>query len=296
MSTDEHGPSGTASESSSEAIEPSSAASSGGKIERRNQRIDRILGQQDGDYYPPYGEDDPVEHMVAEMTEARLRELVRERFEAREHLADPAPPLDAGTLEELLGRPQGQPFRIEGLQPSQAAMLVVAQRKTGKTTFALNYARCLLTGEDFLGRFPVRAVTGSVAIINLEQSSEQLARWAHDHGIPRDRLYLANFRGTRNPLANLRDRKELVERLKEQGVESIIVDPFGRAFDGKDQNSSGEVSKWLADLDYFVRSEVGALDILLTAHSGWSQSGRARGSLLGDSLDDHVHGRWRPCR
>ena len=101
-------------------------------------------------------------------------------------------------------------------------------------------------------------------------------------------MYLATFRGTRNPLANLRDREELVERLKEHAVESIIVDPFARAFDGKDQNSSAEVSKWLADLDHFVRSEVGALDLLLTAHSGWSQSGRVRGSSAVEDWADSI--------
>ena len=38
---------------------------------------------------------------------------------------------------------------------------VVAQRKTGKTTFNLNLADSFLTGRDFLGRFPVVPVTGN---------------------------------------------------------------------------------------------------------------------------------------
>jgi len=53
----------------------------------------------------------------------------------------------------------------------------------------LNLARSLLTGEDFLGRFPVRRVLGMVAVLNFEVSAGQLARWAFEAGVPAERLY-----------------------------------------------------------------------------------------------------------
>ena len=107
-------------------------------------------------------------------------------------LAGEAPPFDADLLADVLGRPAEAPHRVDGLIPSQAGTLVVAQRKTGKTTLELNLARSLIGGEDFLGRFPVRAITGRVGLLNYEVSAGQLARWAHEAGVPPDRLYLVN--------------------------------------------------------------------------------------------------------
>ena len=68
---------------------------------------------------------------------------------------------DAGTLEEMTAGQRAEPAaRVNGLVPWEAAVLLVAQRKAGKTTLALNYAKALLTGEPFLGVFPVVPVTG----------------------------------------------------------------------------------------------------------------------------------------
>jgi len=203
-------------------------------------------------------------------------------------LAGQAPPFDADLLVDVLARPQEPPHRVDGLIPSQAGTLVVAQRKTGKTTLELNLARSLLLGEDFLGRFPVRRVTGRVAVLNYEVSAGQLARWADEAGVPTDRLYLVNLRGRRNPLGNAEDRDQLAEQLRQHEVESLIVDPFGRAFVGKSQNDSGEVGAWLASLDRWARGDCGVQDVILTAHAGW-EGERTRGaSALEDWADSIV--------
>jgi hypothetical protein len=98
----------------------------------------------------------------------RVREEARRRLAAEKEGA--TEPFDAGLLEDILARPPEPPFRIEGLLPSEAGMLVVAQRKTGKTTLMLNLARSLLTGQGFLGRFEVRRLCGNIAILNFEVS------------------------------------------------------------------------------------------------------------------------------
>ena len=151
---------------------------------------------------------------------AREHRTLRVRDEARRRLAaekeGATTPFDAGLLEDILARPPEPPFRIEGLLPSEAGMLVVAQRKTGKTTLMLNLTRSLLTGQRFLGRFEVRPVAGSVAILNFEVSGPQLARWADEVGVPQDRLFLVNLRGCRNPLSHPDDRTRVAALLKEQ--------------------------------------------------------------------------------
>lgn len=216
---------------------------------------------------------------------------LRARRDAQEILrqedAGEAPPFDDGLLEEVLARPPEPPYRIEGLIPSDAGTVIVAQRKAGKTTLMLNLARCLLTGEEFLGRFSVVPLEGRLGFLNYEVSAAQLARWADDAGVDHRRLYLANLRGRRNPLGHAQDRAELARRMKAHGVEAVIVDPFGRAYTGTNQNDAGEVGAWLTDLDSFVRAEVGARDLFLTVHAGWNGE-RTRGSSAiedwGDAL------------
>lgn len=205
---------------------------------------------------------------------------------ARKQLASekvgPAPPFDSGLLGEILARPEEPPHRIHKLLPADGGMLVVAQRKTGKTTLMLNLARSLITAEPFLGTYTTIPARGRVAILNYEVSGGQLGRWADQVAVPADRLLLVNLRGRRDPLSHREDRARLADLLREHQVESLIVDPFGRAYTGASQNDSGEVGAWLVDLDTFTRTEVGARDLILTAHAGWNGE-RTRGS---SSLED----------
>src|SRR5665811_2371792 len=122
-----------------------------------------------------------------------------------------------------------------------------------------------------------RPIDGIVGFLNFAVSAAMLAYWADEHGIDRDRFYQVNLRGRRNPFTHPQDRAILAADLRARGVESLIVDPFGRAYPGKSQNDSGEVGAWLVDLDLFARGEVGAKDLVLTAHAGWNGE-RTRGS------------------
>jgi hypothetical protein len=194
---------------------------------------------------------------------------------------------DADLLKDVLARPAEDPYRIDGLLPSDAAMLIVAQRKTGKTTLTLNLTRSLITGELFLAKFPVRPIDGRVGVLNYEVSGSQFGMWADQAGVPADRLFLVNLRGRRNPLTDQEDRGRLADLLREQEIEALIVDPFGRACGGTNQNDSGEVGSWLVDLDRFARSEVGALDLIVTAHAGWNGK-RTRGSSALEDWADSV--------
>ncbi|WP_068154405.1 AAA family ATPase [Rhodococcus phenolicus] len=232
------------------------------------------------------GQSDEYRRRVqAELGKLRARRDAQEILRREEE--GEAPPFDDGLLEDILARPPEPPYRIQGLVPSDAGTVIVAQRKAGKTTLMLNLARCLLTGEDFLGRFPVVPLEGRLGFLNYEVTGPQLARWADEVGIDRRRLYMANLRGRRNPLGHTKDRAELVRRMKAHGVEAVIVDPFGRAYTGTSQNDAGEVQAFLTNLDMFVRAEVGARDLFLTVHAGWNGE-RTRGSSAiedwGDAL------------
>jgi hypothetical protein len=234
-------------------------------------------------------DDDPAarhaRRVAFKVDELRVARDARARLAAEQQ--GPPKPFDCGTLAEILNRPPEPPGRIPGLIPWEASVLLTAQRKAGKTTLLLNLARCLLTGEPFLGRFELQPVTATVAILNFEVSGAQLARWAFEVGVPHARLFLVNLRGRPNPLARQEDRDRLALLLREQCVETLIIDPFGRAFSGEDQNSASSVGAFLVDLDRFARAEVGARDLVLSAHAGWNAE-RTRGSSALEDWADAV--------
>lgn len=225
--------------------------------------------------------------VTAEVRRLWERHDAQKQFEEERAAREDIPPFDAGLLSEVLARPQDPPHRVENLIPFEAGTLLVAQRKTGKTTLELNIARALITGEDLLGKFGTRPIDGNVALLNYEVSAQTLARWADEHGLPHHRLFLVNLRGRRNPLSNPYDRASLATKLRELDVESLIVDPFGRAFTGASQNDPGEVGGWLADLDRFARGDAGAKDVILAAHAGWNGE-RSRGSTALEDWADSI--------
>ncbi len=153
----------------------------------------------------------------------------------------------------------------------------------------LNYARALLTGQPFLGEFPIIPLEQHqrIAFLNFEVGGKMLARWAHDIGIDEDRLYLVNLRGRRNPLGRDDDRAQLADQLRSLDVAVVMVDPFGRAYTGESQNDNAEVQRFLVDLDMFVRTEVGATDLVLAAHAGWDGE-RTRGASALEDWPDTI--------
>jgi RecA-family ATPase len=212
---------------------------------------------------------------------ARLQDLVNEqeakgRFKRLSSGDESAPNFDAGTLKEILSRPPGPAARVNGLIPANSSTVVVAQRKAGKTTFLLNLAKSLVTGDEFLDGLGVVPITGSVGFLNYEVNGEKLATWAQEIGVPGDRFFMVNLRGRRNPLNHPEDRPDLAAMLRDQNVETLVVDTFARAFTGTDQNNASEVGSFLSDLDKFARTEVGATDLMLSIHAGW-EGNRSRG-------------------
>ncbi|MGV0734341.1 AAA family ATPase [Mycolicibacter sinensis] len=221
----------------------------------------------------------------AEVRKMRVRDEARQRY-AREK-EPPGASFDMGLLSELLDRPQEPRYRIQDVLPAEGSMLVVAQRKTGKTTLVLNLARSLLTAEPFLGKFGTRPPFGRVAMLNYEVSGRQVCRWAEEVGVPEDGLILVNLRGCRDPLSHDDDRSRLASELRAHGVETLIVDPFGRAYSGSSQNDPGAVGAWLVELDRFARSDVGAREVILTTHAGWNGE-RTRGSSALEDWADSI--------
>jgi hypothetical protein len=218
-------------------------------------------------------QDDKLAAEVEKVQRVRRARQIADEIEA---LHDPKPAPDAALLSDLLTRQVAHAFRVDDLLPASGRLLLAAQRKTGKTIFTGNLAYSLITGTPFLGRFPVKPIDGRVIAMNYEVTGEQYGRWMDDIGIPGDRLFTINLRGRRNLLADEAGRTELVDMIREQNGEVLIVDPFGRAYTGKSQNDTSEVTPWLVRLDE-VAQQAGIAELILTAHAGWDAE-RTRGA------------------
>lgn len=235
----------------------------------------------------PLSEVDRVESAVqGELYKLRIRAEAAHRFAVEQRAARGPALFDYGTPAAILARPPEPPGRVAGLIGWEASTLITAQRKTGKTTLTLNLARSLLTGQPFLGR-DVVPVTGRIALLNFEVSARQIATWATEVGAVGDRFLLVNLRGGGNPFLPGDELAELiVEALPE--VETVIVDPFGAAFTGDNENDAGQVRRWLGIVERFARSQLGARDLILTAHSGKGKEGGARGSSVLEDWPDTI--------
>ena len=177
-------------------------------------------------------------------------------------------------------------MRVDGLIPSDAATLVVAQRKTGKTTLELNLARSLITGEPSSAGSPSGPSTGTRRVPQLrgQRRTSSPAGPTRPASPATGSTWSTSAAGaTRSPTR--RPRRGSPTQLREHDVEALIVDPFGRAYTGTSQNDPGEVGAWLTDLDTFARADVGATDLILTAHAGWNGERTRGASALEDWAD-----------
>lgn len=228
-----------------------------------------------------------------EVGQELYRQRVRREAARRLRLAGrPRTAVPVQTLTEVLAAPPAHRDRVDGLIPWDASTLIVAQRKTGKSTFALNLAHSLLTGTPFLGALEVQPIAGAVAYLNFEVSGYTLAAWGRDLGLDDDRLLMVNLRGLGNPLDDDETAQELADELRARHVETIIVDTFTRAYTGTSENDAGEVGAWLNRLAAWTREQAGALDLIVTAHAGWGgeqgRGTRARGSSALEDWPDSI--------
>ncbi|CAI9400405.1 AAA family ATPase [Aestuariimicrobium sp. T2.26MG-19.2B] len=216
------------------------------------------------------------------LVDDRARQLHKQMTEP------PMPSFELMSLGDLIATAEPTRYRIDGLQPLDSSIVLVAPRKTGKSTLALNWCRALLTGEPFLGQFEVKPIDGSIAYLNFEVSGNQFARWAAEHHLDRERMTVVNLRGRRNPFNHEEDMGQLAAMLKVRGTKALVVDPFANVFTGSDQNSNSEVSTFLLKLGRWTRAEVGATELLLPVHAGWAGE-RSRGA---SALEDWPDAIW----
>lgn len=153
----------------------------------------------------PLTRPDDLPHEVDDATyhRAYVRALTQEfsRAEARRTYARASRPRielpEVLSLTERLARPrEPRKWRIEGWMLEGHRVLLAAQAKAGKTTLAVNAARCLVDGSAWLDRYPVEAIEGNLLVLDFEMGTDQLDDWYERAGILKtDHVIIMPMRG-----------------------------------------------------------------------------------------------------
>lgn len=149
---------------------------------------------------------------------------------------------------------------------------VVSPWKTGKSTTVDSASEALVTGGNWLGRFPV-ARPMRVVLLNYELVPEDMEDRLAALGLSgeaAERLLVVNLRGKRLPLTVPVGRRWLASQLADHGAEVLIVDPFGAAFaaaGGVNENDNAEVRRFLINLDE-IKAEANCRTLLMPMHTG----------------------------
>jgi hypothetical protein len=204
----------------------------------------------------------------------RVRAEATEIFRAEVHARTWTPPVSYGPLSEELELPDDeQRWRFRGMLGVGHNALIVAGRKTGKTTMVGNVIRAYADGKPFLGRFEVEspgaAEPAGVAVFNYEVDERQYRRWLRDvEVINADRVHVLHLRGRTLPLANERVREWVVRWLAERHIGMWIVDPYSRAYVGSVDNGNDEaqVGTFLDTLDV-IKAEAGVSELIMPVHT-----------------------------
>lgn len=206
----------------------------------------------------------------------------------------------AVSLAELLEEPDSEtPYRVENMWPANGRMNLVAQAKTGKTTFLKQLVKCLVDGGKFLGAFDVQPIPDdwdgpAVVIFDVEMTRDQLRAWYRGMNFEHpERVVMVPLRGhaLKYDLTNPAIRDMMVKEYG--GAHTYIFDPVAQLLNAgatgtnNAEDSSGAVTKFLASVDTFVQ-EAGGRESIVSHHAGHAEGGRARGSSVwmdsGDAL------------
>lgn len=180
---------------------------------------------------------------------------------------------------------------ITHLIAENSQVILVADRKVGKSSIALQICKGYLSGGSVLGAWTVAeplAADETVAYINYEVSESQVAAWMRECGLDAERTLVLNLRGEANPLLTESGRKKLAEDLKRHNVKFLVIDPLGKALPlvPGAENDAGAINGFYASIAWICQ-QAGVREHVVVAHSGKDGS-KARGSSAIEGNPDTI--------
>jgi len=185
-------------------------------------------------------------------------------------------------LDELLAEPDEEiVYRVARLWPVDGRIVLVAQRKAGKTTLTGNLLRCLADGDPLLGRYEVTQPAGTIFHFDTEMSRAMLRRWLADQGIRGSgRIHVEMLRGRVGSFDILQPavRAEWAAMIRGTGAGVVTFDCIGPVLAalGLNENDSSEVGRFLVAFEALL-DQAGVAEAALAHHMGHAAE-RSRGA------------------
>jgi hypothetical protein len=229
----------------------------------------------------------------------RLQKM-RVDYEARRRLDDETrPPVvlpAVKSLDTLLAEPDAPTrYRIDGLAPVEARVLLSAQFKAGKTTLVGNLMRSLVDEDPFLGRFTIHVPARRLVLIDDELSEHTLRLWLREQGITNTAAIadVVSLRGKVSAFNLLDDRcRDMwAKRLRDLGCDYLILDCLRPVLDALGLDENRDAGRFLVAYDALL-TDAGIGDALTVQHMGHTNE-RARGD---SRLQDWPDAIWRLVR
>jgi RecA-family ATPase len=178
---------------------------------------------------------------------------------------------EALTLRERLARPrQTTQSRIRGWQHQGQRVILSAQFKVGKTVLVGNLIRCLVDGDQWLGRDVVTPLSGTLLLLDFEMAESQLDDWFRDQGIKSDdRVRILPMRG-RAATFNILDpriRTAWATYMRQLGVEYFVFDCVRPILDALNLDEHRDAGRFLTAVDALLL-EAGIQECFMVHHMG----------------------------
>jgi len=237
-----------------------------------------------------------------ELAEFAQRQEVRAKYAEMKAIAEAATlvPVPTRNLEQELAEDYKEPvWRIRNLHIASSFTTITAAKKTGKSTLMLNLIRSLVDGVPFLGE-PVLPLVGNVGYLNMELDPNVWRRWAKEIGIEHaKRIKPWHLRGERFPIYHPELQKRMVEWLKAEEIEVLIIDPGHRLLrgwptpNGGGENSNDIVAAVCQKLQE-IKREGEVVDLFVPLHTGHAsgEHQHTRGAIMWQDDPDHLWNLW----
>lgn len=191
-------------------------------------------------------------------------------------------------VDELIANPKPTSWLIRGMLETDSLALIFGEPGIGKSFMAIDWAVCVATGTPFAGK---NVRQGDVLFIAGEGGNGLARRFTACakmkevclDGAP---LYISNMATSMTDDERMREFLSIVNcHIQLYGMPRlVIVDTVARNFGPGDENSTKDMSRFVAASDA-IRDLTGAC-VLLVHHCGHGDKTRARGSIaLKGALD-----------
>lgn len=264
---------------------------------KRRVRAAHSTAATNGRVEPKEVDEEAFEKLVAsKVHDLKVHEEARRRLAAGRtgELALPEP---GQTLVDDLDEPrEAAKYAVADLHPTGGNSLLVAEKKAGKTTLALNLVQALADDDPFLGHFAIESMEGRVAFFNYEISADMFREWVEDMNLahPERVARPLHLRGRALPFWESEALDRLATWLRGEEVEWLIVDPAARAWSGlvTNENNNTEVGAFTDALDA-LKQAAGIANLLLATHTGRAKREEGEEQSRGATrLEDWADSLW----